>query len=111
MAHYNTFGEVVYNESLTCWRFREAKMEMTVNELTAERFKGLEKQEGKWVEIFRVEVGRALLGFKATNSPYTLVRIIDPLNNRHYMEFKNILDIPHISNMNRNYLICMKANH
>ncbi|KAH0873642.1 hypothetical protein HID58_071004, partial [Brassica napus] len=83
----------------------EAKMEMTVNELTAERFKGLEKQEGKWVEIFRVEVGRALLGFKATNSPYTLVRIIDPLNNRHYMEFKNILDIPHISNMNRNYLI------
>lgn len=22
MAHYNKLGEVVYNESLTCWRFR-----------------------------------------------------------------------------------------
>ena len=71
---------------------QEAKMEMIVNELTAERFRGLEKQEAKWVEIFRVEVGSALPGFKATNSPYTLtavwytqVRIIDPLNNRYYI--------------------------
>ncbi|KAH0898170.1 hypothetical protein HID58_047738 [Brassica napus] len=104
MAHYNKLDEVVYNESLTCWRFRVkilrihmfysyvtgggpnkvyiladedgAKMEMTVNELTAQRFRGLEKQGGKWVEIFW-----------------------------HYMEFKNIHDIPHISNMNRNYPI------
>ncbi|CAF1914351.1 BnaC02g25360D [Brassica napus] len=98
MAHYNKLDEVVYNESLTCWRFRVkilrihmfysyvtgggpnkvyiladedgAKMEMTVNELTAQRFRGLEKQGGKWVEIFW-----------------------------------NIHDIPHISNMNRNYPI------
>ena len=67
-------------------------MEMTVNELTVERFRGLEKQEAKWVKIFRVEVGNALPGFKETNSPYTLTaawytqdRIIDLLNNRYYI--------------------------
>ncbi|CAH8321703.1 unnamed protein product [Eruca vesicaria subsp. sativa] len=32
---------------------------MTINPLTAEDFEGLEKHEGKWVEIFRVKVERA----------------------------------------------------
>ncbi|KAL0713527.1 hypothetical protein Bca4012_020505 [Brassica carinata] len=78
--HYNTLSGVDYNESITSRRFRVKifrihqyysyvtgsgphwvyvladehgdKMEMTINELTAETFEGLEKQEGKWVEIF-----------------------------------------------------------
>ena len=94
------------------------KMEMTISELAAaETFEGLEKQEGKWVEIFPVNVDRAFGGFNSANSPYRLtamsytqVRIIDPLNNRHYMEFKKIHEIPHISSRNRNYPIGMNAN-
>ncbi|KAL0731085.1 hypothetical protein Bca4012_027179 [Brassica carinata] len=98
--HYNTLGGVDYNESIMSWRFRVKilrihqyysyvtgsdphwiyvladehgdKMEMTINELTAETFEGLEKQEGKWVEIFRVKVDHAFGGFNATNSPYRL---------------------------------------
>ncbi|KAL0729732.1 hypothetical protein Bca4012_025825 [Brassica carinata] len=71
---------------------------------------GLEKQEGNWVEIFLVEVDRAYPCFKATNSPFVLtvtpltgIRLIDPLNSRHYMEFKCIHQIPHI--IPRNYPI------
>lgn len=67
-------------------------MEMNIYAGSEYRFRGLEKQEEQWVEIFRVEVDHAYLGFKATNSPFTLtvtpsteVCIIDPLINRHYM--------------------------
>ncbi|CAN6983996.1 unnamed protein product [Brassica oleracea var. botrytis] len=95
--HYNTLGEVVYNKSLTFWRFS---------------VKNGWKQKGKLVKIYRVEVRRTLAGFKATKSPYTLtavwytqVRIIDPLNNQNYMKFKNIYEIPCISSMNKNYPI------
>ncbi|CAN6928761.1 unnamed protein product [Brassica oleracea] len=112
MAHYNTLGEVVYNNSLTCWRFRVKILRIhlfysyvtsggshwvyiladeDLSENTSS-LKGLEKQEAKWVEIFRVEVGNALPGFKETNSPYTLTaawytqyRIIDLLNNQYYI--------------------------
>ncbi|KAG2291912.1 hypothetical protein Bca52824_038581 [Brassica carinata] len=77
-----------------------------------DRFRGLEKQEGKWVEIFRVDVHRAYPGFQATKSRFTLtstrhtqVHIIDPLNNWLYMDFKNIHEIPHMNHMDRNYLI------
>lgn len=139
-------GEVEYNERITSWRFRVkilishslysyvsgrgpywvyiltdedgAKMEMTINEVTAKRFESLQKEEGKWVEIFQVEVGHAFPGFKETNSPYRLttkwytqIHIIDPLNNWHYMEFKNIHEIPHISSRYTNYPICMNPNH
>lgn len=92
-------------------------MEMTINDTIAERFRGPENREGKWVEVFRVEIGHAYPGFKATNSPftrtsmlYTQVHIIT-LNNRHYIEFKSIHEIPHISSRDRNYPIGMNANH
>ncbi|KAL0804617.1 hypothetical protein Bca101_097107 [Brassica carinata] len=96
MAHYNTLGEVVYNNSLTCWRSHWVYIlaDEDLSENTSS-LKGLEKQEAKWVEIFRVEVGNALPGFKETNSPYTLTaawytqdRIIDLLNNRYYIMFE-----------------------
>ena len=48
------------------------KMEMTTSEGYEDRFRGLEKQEGKWVKIFRVEVHRAYPGFHTTNSWFTL---------------------------------------
>ncbi|KAH0862343.1 hypothetical protein HID58_079554, partial [Brassica napus] len=69
------------------------KMEMTIYG-NSDRFRGLEKQEEKWVEIFRVEV----------NLSYP-VHIIDPLNNRLFMDFKNIHAIPHMDHMDRNFPI------
>uniref|UniRef100_A0A0D3BZU2 Replication protein A 70 kDa DNA-binding subunit B/D first OB fold domain-containing protein n=1 Tax=Brassica oleracea var. oleracea TaxID=109376 RepID=A0A0D3BZU2_BRAOL len=139
MTHYNKLSEVSYNPKITSWRFRVkihmiyhfysyvtnsgpfykyvlsdeegTKMEMTIYG-NSDRFRGLEKQEGKWVEIFRVEVNRSYPGFQATNSRFNLsatrntqVHIIDPLNNRLFMDFKNIHAIPHMGHMDRNYPI------
>ncbi|KAF2618937.1 hypothetical protein F2Q68_00038808 [Brassica cretica] len=86
MTHYNKLSEVSYSPKITSWRFRVkihriypfysyvtssgsfykyvladeegTKMEMTIYG-NSDRFRGLEKQEGKWVEIFRVEVNRS----------------------------------------------------
>ncbi|WZZ20148.1 hypothetical protein YC2023_121535 [Brassica napus] len=64
-------------------------------------FRGLEKEEGRWVEIFVVDVERAYPCFKTTRSPFRLiasrltqVRIIEPLNNRLFFDFKSIHAIP-----------------
>ncbi|KAH0880349.1 hypothetical protein HID58_067743 [Brassica napus] len=140
MTHYNRLSEVSYNEEITSWRFRVkihriypfisyvtgsgphltyilsdedgTKMEMTICGGYEDRFRGLEKQEGKWVEIFRVDVHRAYPGFQATKSRFTLnatrhtqVHIIDHLKNRLYMDFKNIHEIPHMNYRDRNYPI------
>ncbi|KAF2580554.1 hypothetical protein F2Q68_00006630 [Brassica cretica] len=87
MTHYNRLSEISYNEEIKSWRFRvkiyriypfysyvtgsgphwtyiladedRTKMEMTICGGYEDRFRGLEKQEGKWVEIFRVDVHRA----------------------------------------------------
>nr|VDD11654.1 unnamed protein product [Brassica oleracea] len=139
MTHYNKLSEVSYNPKITSWRFRVkihriypfysyvtssgpfykyvladeegTKMEMTIFG-NSDRFRGLEKQEGKWVEIFRVEVNRSYPGFQATSSRFNLsathntqVHIIDPLNNRLFMDFKNIHAIPHMDHRDRNYPI------
>nr|VDD23761.1 unnamed protein product [Brassica oleracea] len=86
MTHYNKLSEVSYNPKIMSWRFRVkihriypfysyvtssgpfykyvladedgTKMEMTIYG-NSDRFRDLEKQEGKWVEIFRVEVNRS----------------------------------------------------
>ena len=65
------------------------------------KFRGLEKEEGRWVEIFVVDVERAYPCFKTTRSPFRLiaspltqVRIIEPLNNRLFFDFKSIHAIP-----------------
>ncbi|CAN6904863.1 unnamed protein product [Brassica oleracea] len=140
MTHYNRLSEVSYNEEITYWCFRVkihriypfysyvtgsrphwtyiladedgTKMEMTIYGGYEDRFRGLEKQEGKWVEIFQVDIRRAYPGFQAINSRFTLhatrhtqVHIIDPLNNRLYMDFENIHEIPHMNHMDRNYPI------
>ncbi|KAL0742016.1 hypothetical protein Bca4012_083529 [Brassica carinata] len=81
MSHYNKLAEVVYNNRLTAWRFKVkilrihstlasyvesnqrnwsyiiadedgTKTEMKIYALSEERYIGLEKQEGNWVEIF-----------------------------------------------------------
>ncbi|KAG2331343.1 hypothetical protein Bca52824_002523 [Brassica carinata] len=85
---------------------------MTIYEGYEDRFRGLEKQEGNWVEIFRVEVHCAYPGFQETSSRFTLtatrhtkVHIIDPLNDRHFMDLKNIHEIPHMNHRDRNYPI------
>lgn len=82
-----------------------SKIEMVIYPSNAHTYKELEKQEGKWVKIFRVEVERAFIGFKPTNSRFRLsvivgteINIITPLNNRHYMEFKSIHQIKYITN-------------
>ncbi|CAH8387889.1 unnamed protein product [Eruca vesicaria subsp. sativa] len=140
MEHYNTLGEVVYNEKVKHWRFRvkiiriysfysyvtgkgphhvyvlanehDTKMEMTIYDIYGGGFRGLEKQEGKWVEIFIVEVGRALSGFKAAKSKFTLtatddtqIHIIDPLNDQLYFEFKGIHEISHMRYKERKFSI------
>ncbi|KAG2323433.1 hypothetical protein Bca52824_016646 [Brassica carinata] len=140
MTHYNKLSEVSYNPKITAWRFRVkihrvypfysyvttssgpfytyvladedgSRMEMT-DYGNHDRLRGLENQEGKWVEIFLVEVHRSYPGFQATNSRFKLtarsntqVRIIDPLNNRLFMDFKNIHAIPHMDHKERNYPI------
>nr|VDD56744.1 unnamed protein product [Brassica oleracea] len=92
-------------------------MEMTIYDVYGDRYRSLEKQERKYVEIFRVEVGHAYLiyhysGFKASKFPFRLtatrdtqVHIIDPLNNQLSFDFKSIHEIPHISNRDKNYPI------
>ncbi|KAL0734273.1 hypothetical protein Bca4012_010483 [Brassica carinata] len=96
MTHYNKLSEVSYNPKITAWRFRikihrvypfysyvttssgpfytyvladedGSKMEMT-DYGNHDRLRGLENQEGKWVEIFLVEVHRSYPGFEATNT-------------------------------------------
>ncbi|KAF3508074.1 hypothetical protein F2Q69_00007396 [Brassica cretica] len=139
MTHYNKLSKVSYNPKITSWRFRVkihriypfysyvtssgpfykyvladeegTKMEMTIYG-NSDRFRGLEKQEGKWVKIFRVEVNRSYPGFQETNSRFNLsatrntqVHIIDPLNNRLFMDFKNIHAISHMDHMDRNFPI------
>ena len=90
-------------------------MEMTIYG-NSDRFRGLEKQEGKWEQIFRVEVNRSYPGFKTTNYRFNLsatrntqVHIIDPLNNQLFMDFKNIHAIPYMDHRDRNYHIGMNA--
>ncbi|KAH0922255.1 LOW QUALITY PROTEIN: hypothetical protein HID58_022273 [Brassica napus] len=127
----NRLSEVVYDEKLTCWRFRvkilriyifysyiignepywayvladEAgtKMEMTIYDRPRE---AREKICGNLL------IGHAYSGFKAEKSPFRLtttsdtqVYIIDPMNNQLYFDFKNIHEIPHIRNMDINYPI------
>ncbi|KAG2298930.1 hypothetical protein Bca52824_035402 [Brassica carinata] len=118
MTHYNKLSEVSYNPKITAWRFRikihrvypfysyvttssgpfytyvladedGSKMEMT-DYGNHDRLRGLENQEGKWVEIFLVEVHRSYP---------------DPLNNRLFMDFKNIHAIPHMDHKELNYPI------
>ncbi|CAN7135257.1 unnamed protein product [Brassica rapa subsp. narinosa] len=136
MTHYNKLFEVFYYPKITSWRFRVkihkiypfysyvtssgpfykyvlADEEVRVKSSSLEfLITCLEKQEGKWMEIFRVEVNRSYPGFQATNSRFNLsatrntqVHIIDPLNNRLFMDFKNIHAIPHMDHMDRNYPI------
>ncbi|CAH8392441.1 unnamed protein product [Eruca vesicaria subsp. sativa] len=141
MTHCNKLSEVCYNPKITAWRFRVkihniypfyfyltssgpfytyvlvdkegTKMEMTIYG-DYDRFRGLEKQEGKWMKIFRVEVNCSLSGYQETNSRFYLnatlcsqVHIIDPRKNRLFMDFKNIHAIPHMNHTDQNYLIGM----
>ncbi|CAH8353356.1 unnamed protein product [Eruca vesicaria subsp. sativa] len=115
MEHYNTLGEVVYNENVKHWRFRVKiiRIYLFYSYVTGKGPPiGLEKQEEKWVEIFIVEVGRAHSGFKAAKSKFTLtatgdtqIHIFDPLNDQLYFEFKCIHEIPHMSYKERNFPI------
>ncbi|CAF2133402.1 unnamed protein product [Brassica rapa] len=118
MAEYNKLSEVTYNPAVKAWRFRvklhriypfysyvtnsgpyynyiladeDVSMEMNTYG-NYENFRGLEKEEGRWVEIFVVDVERASPCFKTTSSPFRLiasrvmqVRIIEPLNNRLFL--------------------------
>ncbi|KAG2305319.1 hypothetical protein Bca52824_033970 [Brassica carinata] len=130
MADYNKLSDVTYNPKVRSWRFRVKlhriypfysyvtnsgpyynyiladedgyKMEMTTYG-DYENFRGLEREEGRWVEIFVVEVERAIPCFQPTSSPFRLnatrctqVRIIEPLNNRLFFDFKSIHAIPHM---------------
>ncbi|CAN6999348.1 unnamed protein product [Brassica rapa subsp. trilocularis] len=128
MAEYDKLSEVTYNPAVRAWRFRVKlhriypfyscvtnsgpyynyiladedgyKMEMNTYG-NYKNFRGLEKEEGRWVEIFVVDVERAYPCFKTTRSPFRLiasrltqVRIIEPLNNRLFFDFKSIHAIP-----------------
>ncbi|WZZ04060.1 hypothetical protein YC2023_089981 [Brassica napus] len=128
MAEYDKLSEVTYNPAVRAWRFRVKlhriypfyscvtnsgpyynyiladedgyKMEMNTYG-NYKKFRGFEKEEGRWVEIFVVDVERVYPCFKTTRSPFRLiasrltqVRIIEPLNNRLFFDFKSIHAIP-----------------
>ncbi|CAH8352153.1 unnamed protein product [Eruca vesicaria subsp. sativa] len=123
MAEYNKLSEVNYNPKIRSWHFRvqlhriypyvitnhgpyykyilaDEDMEMTTDG-DYPNFRGLEKEEGRWVEIFVVEVERTYPCFQPTSSPFRLnashrtqVRIIEPLNSRLFLYFKSIHEIP-----------------
>ncbi|KAL0795260.1 hypothetical protein Bca101_066637 [Brassica carinata] len=128
MAEYDKLSEVTYNPKVRSWRFRVKlhriypfysyvtnsgpyynyiladedgyKMEMTTY---GDYDRGLEREEGRWMEIFVVEVERVTPYFQPTSSPFRLnatrctqVRIIEPLNNRLFFDFKSIHAIPHM---------------
>ncbi|KAG2323832.1 hypothetical protein Bca52824_006560 [Brassica carinata] len=110
MAEYDKLSEVTYNPKVRSWRFRVKlhriypfysyvtnsgpyynyiladedgyKMEMTTYG-DYENFRGLEREEGRWVEIFVVEVEWATPCFQPTT-----------LNNRLFFDFKSIHAIP-----------------
>ncbi|CAG7875710.1 unnamed protein product [Brassica rapa] len=128
MAEYDKLSEVTYNPAVRAWRFRvklhriypfyscvtnsgpyynyiladEDGYKMKMNTYgNYKKFRGLEKEEGRWVEIFVVDVERGYPCFKTTRSPFRLiasrltqVRIIEPLNNRLFFDFKSIHAIP-----------------
>ncbi|CAH8361456.1 unnamed protein product, partial [Eruca vesicaria subsp. sativa] len=126
MAEYNKLSQVTFNPKIRSSRFRVQlhriypyaitnhgtyykyilvdedgyKMEMTTDG-DYPNFRGLEKEEGRWVEIFVVEVEWTYPGFQPTSSPFRLnasrctqVRIIEPLNSRLFLDFKSIDEIP-----------------
>ncbi|CAH8357535.1 unnamed protein product [Eruca vesicaria subsp. sativa] len=126
MAEYNKLSEVTFNSKIRSWRFRVQlhriypyaitkhgtyykyiladedgyKMEMTTDG-DYPNFRGLEKEEGRWVEIFVVEFERTYPCFQPTSSPFRLnasrctqVCIIEPLNSRLLLDFKSIHEIP-----------------
>nr|VDC75997.1 unnamed protein product [Brassica rapa] len=141
MAEYDKLSEVTYNPAVRAWRFRVKlhriypfysyvtnsgpyynyilayedgyKMEMNTYG-NYKKFRGLEKEEGRWVEIFVVDVERAYPCFKTTSSPFRLiasrvtqVRIIEPLNNSIFFDFKSIHAIPRMHWCDLKYLIGM----
>ncbi|CAH8334904.1 unnamed protein product [Eruca vesicaria subsp. sativa] len=97
MAECNKLSEVTYNPEIRSWRFRMQlhriypyaitnhgpyynyiltyedgyKMEMTTDG-DYPNFRGLEKEEGRWVEIFVVEVEQTYPCFQPTSSPFRL---------------------------------------
>ncbi|KAH0917504.1 hypothetical protein HID58_025164 [Brassica napus] len=141
MAEYDKLSEVTYNPAVRAWRFRVKlhriypfyscvtnsgpyynyiladedgyKMEMNTYG-NYKKFRGLEKEEERWVEIFVVDGERAYPCFKTTRSPFRLiasrhtqVRIIEPLNNRLFFDFKSIHAIPRMHWRDLKYLIGM----
>ncbi|WZZ02687.1 hypothetical protein YC2023_088608 [Brassica napus] len=105
MAHNNRLSEVVYDEKLTCWRFRVKTL----------RIPFLFLYYRQWTIL---EVDHAYSGFNGAKSPFRLtstsdmqVHIIDPLNNRLYFDFKSIYEIPHIRNKDINYPIGTNSNY
>ncbi|CAH8388031.1 unnamed protein product [Eruca vesicaria subsp. sativa] len=103
MAEYNKLSKVTFNPKIRSWRFRVKlhriypyaitnhgtyykyiladedgyRMEITTDG-DYPNFRGLEKEEGRRVEIFMQ------------------VRIIEPLNRRLFLDFKSIHEIPHM---------------
>ncbi|KAG2254344.1 hypothetical protein Bca52824_084480 [Brassica carinata] len=139
MVEYDELSEVTYNPKVRSWRFRVKlhriypfysdvtnsgpyynyiladedgyKMEMTTYG-DYENFRGLEREEGRWVEIFVVEVERATPCFQPTSSQFRLnatrctqVRIIEPLNNRLFFDFKSIHAILTCTGLSNTYMV------
>ncbi|CAH8354609.1 unnamed protein product [Eruca vesicaria subsp. sativa] len=91
--------------------FQGYKMEMTTDG-DYPNFRGLEKEKGRWVEIFVVEVERTYPGFQPTSSPFRLnascctqVRIIEPLNSHLFLDFKSIHEIPACTGLSNTYMV------
>ncbi|KAG2282438.1 hypothetical protein Bca52824_053658 [Brassica carinata] len=100
MTHYNKLSEVSYNPKITSWRFR-----VKIHRINP--FYSYVTSSGPFYKyVLADEEGTKMeMTIYGNSDSNTQVHIIDPLNNRLFMDFKNIHAIPHMDHRDRNYPI------
>ncbi|CAH8305972.1 unnamed protein product [Eruca vesicaria subsp. sativa] len=113
MTHYNKLPEVSYNPKITAWnsRVKIHRIYFFYSYVTSSgpfyTYVLADEEETKMEMTIYADYGFQATNswFKLTATCYTQVHIINPLNNRLFMDFKNIHAIPHIDHMDQNYPI------
>ncbi|KAF2563406.1 hypothetical protein F2Q70_00018024 [Brassica cretica] len=91
-------SEVSYNPKITAWRFR-----VKIHRIYP--FCSYVTSSGPFYTYVLADEEATNSRFNLSATRHTQVHIIDPLNNRHFMDFKNIHAIPHMDHKDRNYPI------
>ncbi|CAH8364259.1 unnamed protein product [Eruca vesicaria subsp. sativa] len=98
MAHYNKLSEICYNPKITAWRFR-----VKIHRIYPFYF--YLTSSGPFYTYVLADEEATNPWFYLTATLCTQAHIIDPLNNRLFIDFKNIHAIPHMDHKDRNYPI------